>query len=227
MTNVRQEFTRENIKTLLDSYSFDTNQCSIEFLLDDWLENYKLEWIYLATIEALYLGRYKVVSIKQILTIWERLGTPKTHFGGDFERFIGRDLPKHDPANQINEPELSTTSSDCLEKIEEQEPLHQNFDSEETVTDEVTSSEQSLLSQMIQDNFPATKISQPKAHSDPQTKEELGFIPPTSIFNKYKEDLGDNYLSPHTGIKSFSPVPDFSEFFQKLKSFADNQNQSK
>ena len=227
MTNVRQEFTREHIKTLLDSYSFDTNQCNIEFLLDEWLKSYKCEWIYLATIEALYLGRYKVVSIQQILAMWERLGNPKTHFGGDFERFIGRDLPQQFPAQDLEDPELSETNSDCLKKTEEQASLQQNLVSEENIADETKSSQQSELSQLIQDNFPATKISQPKINSNPQTENKLDFLPPTSSFNKYREDLGDNYLSPHNGIQSFSPIPDFSEFFQKLKSFADNQNQNK
>lgn len=217
MIDVRQQLTISQIKDLLDSYSFDTNQCNIECLIYEWLKDYKIEWVYLATIEALFLGRYKVVSIKQILTIWGRLGSPKTHFSGDFERFIGRDLPKHSAAKSI-------ADIDELEPQEEEIMPQPNIASDEIISEEVNSSQQTPLNKLIQDNFPATKISQPKNYSPLQPQDEFNFVPAISILKQYQENLEDNTLSPYNGIKSFTPNPDFSKFFQKLKSFADNQN---
>ncbi len=231
MIDVKQQLTINQIKALLDSYSFDTNRCSIEVLIYDWLKNYQIEWIYLATVEALFLGRYKVVSIKQILSIWERLGSPKTHFSGDFERFIGRNLPKHSSTNSINKTDFSEHQEDNVLPEEEISPAeiitdktnNKNIDHNQN-NDPENSSQAHLLNQLIQDNFPTTQISQPKLHSQPQPQDEFNFVPATSMFKNYQGILEkDNYLSPHNGIKSFSPNPDFSKFFQKLKYFADNQ----
>ena len=80
---------------LIKSYSFDTNGTTAEKLVQKWLNNYQGNWVRLATIEALYLGRYKTVSIEQIMEVWLRIGTPNIHFKGEFERLICRQLPKH------------------------------------------------------------------------------------------------------------------------------------
>lgn len=231
MINVKQQLTINQIKALLDSYSFDTNRCSIEVLIYDWLKNYQIEWIYLATVEALFLGRYKVVSIKQILSIWERLGSPKTHFSGDFERFIGRNLPKHSFTKNIVNPYCVEDQEDNIlsaEKISPAEIIteetnNKNIDHNKN-NDPENSSQENLLNQLIQDNFPKTQISQPKLHCQPQPQDEFNFVPATSMFKNYQGIFEkDNYLAPHNGIKSFSPNPDSSKFFQKLKYFADNQ----
>jgi hypothetical protein len=117
MTDFNQDLAIPKIISLMNSYSFDTNQRNTEELVQEWLKNYDLHWIYLATIEALYLGRYKAVSIEQIMYGWSRKGQPTTHFGGDFERVICRKLPRHLSAfNSIEEEksiigDLDLTSS--------------------------------------------------------------------------------------------------------------------
>ena len=59
-----------------------------EELVRAWLHNYKSSWVRLAVIEALYQGRYKAVSVEQILATWNRRGFPKSHFNGEFERLV-------------------------------------------------------------------------------------------------------------------------------------------
>lgn len=79
---------------LLNHYSFDLGDYSSEQMIDRWAENYEYYWIYLAVIEALYQGRYKSISVTQILSIWQRRGKPIYHFNLEFEQLISRNLPQ-------------------------------------------------------------------------------------------------------------------------------------
>lgn len=95
MTELTKRLAVEQTSILIKSYAFDLGKSSIEGFLQKWLDRYHASWIRLATIEALYLGRYKAVSIEQILGVWLRLGSPNTHFTHEFERLICRKLPTH------------------------------------------------------------------------------------------------------------------------------------
>ena len=78
---------------LLVHYCFDLGGCKAEELVRSWLQNYKASWVRLAAIEALYQGRYKAVSVEQILATWNRRGRPIYRFNHEFERLIGRKFP--------------------------------------------------------------------------------------------------------------------------------------
>lgn len=73
---------------LLSNYSFDLGRYTPEQLVERWASLYPLNWVRLAVIESLYQGRYKAVSVEQILAFWQRRGRPLYHFGNDFERII-------------------------------------------------------------------------------------------------------------------------------------------
>jgi hypothetical protein len=79
---------------LLTRYSFDLSGYTVDRLTEYWLQNYPSDWIRLAVVEALYQGRYKAVSIEQILNLWRRRGKPLHHFSPDFERIIAPRTPK-------------------------------------------------------------------------------------------------------------------------------------
>ncbi|ERT04283.1 hypothetical protein M595_5780 [Lyngbya aestuarii BL J] len=79
---------------LLTHYSFDLGDYSSEERVEGWGENYEYYWIYFAVIEALYQGRYKSISVEQILSIWLRRGKPIYHFNWEFEQLICKNLPK-------------------------------------------------------------------------------------------------------------------------------------
>ncbi len=83
----------EIITALLTHYSFDLGDDSPEQVLRYWAEDSEYYWIYLATVEALYQGRYKAVSVAQILSIWQRRGKAIYHFNSEFEQLIRRNLP--------------------------------------------------------------------------------------------------------------------------------------
>lgn len=79
---------------LLTRYSFDLSGYTVDRLAEYWLQRYPSDWIRLAVIEALYQGRYKAVSVEQILNLWRRRGKPLHHFNRDFERIIAPPLTK-------------------------------------------------------------------------------------------------------------------------------------
>jgi hypothetical protein len=73
---------------LLLHYIFDLGGYSARALVGHWLSNYPANWVRLAVIEALYQGRYKAVSVEQILGFWQRRGQALPHFNCEFERLV-------------------------------------------------------------------------------------------------------------------------------------------
>lgn len=82
-------------KSLLEHYGFDLGERTSEQLLEHWVGAYDPRWIRLAAIEALHQGRYKAVSIEQILALWLRRGQPSYHFDHDFESLICNNQPQN------------------------------------------------------------------------------------------------------------------------------------
>jgi len=79
---------------LLTHYSFDLNGYNASELVNQWQSEYPLHWLHLAVIEALYQGRYKAVSVQQILNFWRRKGETTYHFNMEFERMICSKFPE-------------------------------------------------------------------------------------------------------------------------------------
>lgn len=80
---------------LLVHYSFELAGYKAEELIGQWLKNYSASWVRLAVIEALYQGRYKSISVEQILAVWSRRGRALYHFNHEFERLICRKFPQN------------------------------------------------------------------------------------------------------------------------------------
>ncbi len=79
---------------LLTHYSFDLNGYNTSELISRWQSEYPMHWLHLAVIEALYQGRYKAISVQQILTLWRRRGETTYHFNMEFERMICSKFPE-------------------------------------------------------------------------------------------------------------------------------------
>ncbi|MDD1437725.1 hypothetical protein MEN24_15410, partial [Dolichospermum sp. ST_sed10] len=79
---------------LLTHYSFDLNGYNASELVNCWQSEYPIHWLHLAVIEALYQGRYKAISVQQILTSWRRKGETTYHFNMEFERMICSKFPE-------------------------------------------------------------------------------------------------------------------------------------
>ncbi|WP_392530522.1 hypothetical protein [Nostoc sp. C117] len=80
---------------LLIHYSFDLSGYSANELVERWQTQYPLNWLHLAVIEALYQGRYKAVSVQQILVFWQRRDQATYHFNMEFERMICSKFPQN------------------------------------------------------------------------------------------------------------------------------------
>ncbi len=78
----------EPVYQLLDGYSFDVDAYPTARVIAGWLEEYGPVWVSHAITEALYQGRYKIISIEQILKLWQRRGQPIRHFNREFESII-------------------------------------------------------------------------------------------------------------------------------------------
>ena len=112
-------------EALLNKYDFDLAGETSEQLITRWHNKYKIEWLPLAVVEALYLGRYKAVCVEQILTLWERRGQPVYHFNSEFQNIITKNiltnltsqidaqsLPPETPSfSESKLPEYSTSTS--------------------------------------------------------------------------------------------------------------------
>ncbi len=76
---------------LLQHYSFDLGGYTIKDLTRAW-GGFKPEWVRQAVIESLFRGRYKAVSVSQILALWERKGEPNCRYNHEFERLVCGDV---------------------------------------------------------------------------------------------------------------------------------------
>ncbi len=78
--------------TLIKSFNLELEEYGPESQVLYWLNKYRALWIRDAIIEAVYQGRYKVISVEHILTIWQRRGQPVRHFTSGFEQVIAAQL---------------------------------------------------------------------------------------------------------------------------------------
>lgn len=95
----------ENLIALLTHYKFDFAS-DPEF--DNFAQNvsqrwqiYSFDWVHLASVEAIYQGRYKIASVDYILKFWFRRGEPICRFNREFERLICADFGIPAPSRGI------------------------------------------------------------------------------------------------------------------------------
>jgi hypothetical protein len=73
-----------------DRYPKPINKAQV---LNRWLQSYPEQLVRLALIESLYQGRYKMISVEQLLALWGRRGQPTYHFNHEFEALVCHDVP--------------------------------------------------------------------------------------------------------------------------------------
>ncbi|MEL6493499.1 MAG: hypothetical protein AAFQ41_00045 [Cyanobacteria bacterium J06623_7] len=200
MTELTQDLPLAQARSLMDSYAFDLGGDDVIELLDDWLNLYSPNWIRLATIEALYQGRYKAISIEQILKVWLRLGTPNPHFTYEFERLICRKLPNH----------LSDFSSFNSSTFEPD-----NHDGDWQPADLSTETVKQTATASI-GNGNADKIYPQITNSEPSTAL-------MSSWGLSYSPIWSDFTEGSRMIHQFIPLPDVSSFFARLKTFGEEK----
>jgi hypothetical protein len=80
---------------LLTYYGTEGTRLSVRVkLLARWLKLYPEPWVRAALIESIYQGRYKTVSVEQLLERWQHRGQPVCHFNSEFARLICQNIPR-------------------------------------------------------------------------------------------------------------------------------------
>ena len=206
---------------LLSHYKFELRGYPAEELVNLWLEKYQSNWVRLGVIEALYQGRYKAISVEQILAVWARRGQPIYRFTHEFERLISRKLPQ-----SLTAP-LNTKSTDLSYEDILLPPLTpSSFDTPEQSDRHET---------MVQDETPTTlQTAGPPATT--ALEEDLTEIPvesdellPEALTNASSQPAYDADWSrcevSKPPIDQFTPPPDSSGFYLKLKAVVQQQEE--
>ena len=191
--------TADFVVALLIHYSFDLGGYSASELIDRWLNDYPANWVRLAVVEALYQGRYKAISVEQILVFWNRRGQPLYHFKHEFDRLICSNFPQmtwHDiKANAPSVPESAPYLSNDYEQT--------------VVTTQQVSGNKTL--QLVDANVNIRSATNQFAKKQAKASHQTN-------------DNNPKWL-PHSNaslpIEQFTPEkPDGSDFYSKLKAIA-------
>ena len=221
---INNDATAKVAAWLLANYYFDLSGYQPCELVDSWLNYYPANWLRLAVIEALYQGRYKAVSVEQILIIWHRRKQALYHFNYEFETLICSKLPPEltqlfssgvsNPSPPPSFPQSEPTTSDSeLEAEEESSPISSPF--------EVFAQS---FSASITADFPPTETQETETElfspTEPLEPSDLDEEYQTMICEEeyfYTENYTDDYGDYSDRFSNHYPFPDI---FMKLRSLA-------
>ncbi len=201
-------------KALLIHYSFDLSGYSADELVNRWQKHYPTHWLHLAVIEALYQGRYKGISVQQILAFWQRRGQEIYHFNMEFERMICSKFPETLTAmaapalppisgSVYQEPGISQNHSIQLMSLPPQEPVSQEEQPAEKVLALVSVSKTVEVSLKQHENY-AEPLS---LNSDISPKPLPVSVthPPIGQFTPKTSDRTESFTSKLKAISSENP----------------------
>lgn len=209
MTELTQDISLAQARSLMDSYAFDLGRDNAEKLLEYWLDMYHANWIRLATIEALYLGRYKAISVEQILNVWLRIGTPNPHFTYEFERLICRKLPKH--LSDLSDLTATAFKSDPVNLYQSESAMLALSKQGESSSVFTPVKRESLNLAQTFNNFNNSVSSQPK-------------VSLMAHWGLSCHPIWSDFTTGSKIIHQFIPLPDVSSFFTKLKTFGEDKS---
>jgi hypothetical protein len=212
MTELTQDLSLAQARSLMDSYAFDLGRDSAEKLLEYWLDLYHANWIRLATIEALYLGRYKAISVEQILHVWLRIGTPNPHFTYEFERLICRKLPNH--LCDLSDLTASAFKTDNKAGTVNLVNLYQ------------PESTRSVLAQPAKHHSFLTTVTRDSLDLEKAFSNSASLQPKVSLVANWGlsyNPIWSDFTAGSKIIHQFIPLPDVSSFFARLKTFGEEK----
>lgn len=238
---------------LLSHYGFELRGYTAQELVNLWLRSYSAKWVRMSVIEALYQGRYKAISVEQILAVWARRGQPIYRFNHEFERLISRKLPQNlttpldsDSADLNSEYSLPSLTPDAHDTSNESEvllPVSISGVTPEELAEQSAaklppltwSAEAAKGEVMAQDQETLTK--QDTLLLSTTDLEDLTEIP-IELNDQLPEELTNTGASsPYDAdwsrcevskppIHQFTPPPDPSGFYLKLKAVVQQQDLS-
>ncbi|MFB2936213.1 hypothetical protein ACE1B6_13250 [Aerosakkonemataceae cyanobacterium BLCC-F154] len=209
---------------LLANYYFDLRGYEPCELVESWLNHYPGNWLRLAVIEALYQGRYKAVSVEQILNIWHRRNQALYHFNYEFESLICSKLP-----SELTQMFSSGVSNTAASVTSSPEPQSTNSDS-----DLETTEKSAPISHPFQAFAQSSSSSGTLNLSPPETQEDQLDLPTTATEPPQTSDLDEQYQTTTEATSTSQEFTDddssysdrttqtypFPDLFTKLKALA-------
>jgi hypothetical protein len=192
-----------NVLALL-SYYFELGDEMPEQLVAQWLEFYPAPWIRLATIEALYRGRYKAVSVTQILEVWQRRSQVLKHFSYDFELLVCGNLP-------------DALLDRDFEPAEEELPPSE-LPLATPATPDISAFELEAVDTPL-DTLPVSAVTSSSISSGSVTS---GSVTSGSVTSGSVTSGSVGGDLPPSAIHQFTPITDRSDFYTRLKSIAEH-----
>jgi hypothetical protein len=210
---------------LLQHYEFELRGYTAQELVHLWVKSYSAYWVRLAVIEALYQGRYKAISVEQILAVWARRGQPLHRFNHEFERLISRKLPQKLATFQVRRSRNRNEQvSPDLNLELNLPPVTPSFSDTSTTPAQPETTPQEPTPTVQQERVPLITIPAPELTEIPsQSTDE-----PPEIETEDNTHHDASLLRGETNkqpIHQFSPPPDSSGFYLKLKAVVQNQEE--
>jgi len=211
MLKQASDMTANCAVALLMHYIFDLGGYTAAELVNRWLDDYPANWVRLAVIEALYQGRYKAISVEQILYVWHRRDQALPHFNHEFERLVCGDL------HQTLIGQSNPTKSYPLALKPAVSFRNGHYGSDMVATDTGTSKQTSVQHVNPTVNVPATKqlsvaSRQIKSLQSSNNKQRRSS-------NNHSAHLLSSVNQPP--IRQFNPAKtDTSDFYTKLKAIS-------
>lgn len=234
MTEQARDAVAADVAELMTRYSFDVEGHSLNCWIEQWLEHYPAGWIPGAVVEALYQGRYKAISVWQILDLWRRRGKPLQHFNREFERMVsGRSIhllftPLAMPQSVIAVPSplLVGAEANGHRSMPQGRPPRHTY-STNVSTPSIHSNQSHLASTKLA-SMPVTEAA--ALILPPQTAADLfpadpapiqPFQPPEQFKLTLPGEISRTRSSAaNYPIQQFVPTPESSDFHDKLKTIA-------
>ena len=228
---------------LLQEYSFDLGGYTPDRLIVIWQKQLDAEssWIRSAVVEALYQGRYKALSVEQILRVWKRRGHPLRHFNHEFERVVFGPVDptasKYAPMTTLRPSELLTPQKEPASKRLPNSPTPPDTPSASAPTaanpgtaeppcpDPAAATDAAETSSAVEDaGLPQAQIPTRLGPALPSESTPSPMITVHSpAFNQAEDPLRNPSEPIHNQpepIRKFVPPPESSEFYYRLQSVA-------
>ncbi|MBD2741459.1 hypothetical protein [Coleofasciculus sp. FACHB-1120] len=237
MTESTQDSATAYATTLLLYYCFELIRgYTAEELVAHWLRNYEANWVRLAVIEALYQGRYKAISVEQILNFWSRRGQALYHFNHDFERLVCRNFPQN--LTEAVEPLPATFAANpepSLERIKVKEAMNPV---ESSSTEAAAASNEAIAldrpvaiaqTPVSPAEAAASVLSEPTNTNNPRdvanSEDASASLSLRPSHKNYQADWSRWDVSKRP-IHQFIPTADDSDFYHKLKAVAQSDEET-
>lgn len=202
---------------LLSRYGFDVGAFSTTQLVGYWLRSYPAQWVRAAVVEALYQGRYKSVSVGQILAIWKRRGQPLYHYGFEFERMVCGTLARIPTQELGAEPE---TPASAEPEVRVRSP------NDSPPTDSPLESSAELVEPVAPEPIAPAQVEEPQM-LDLEAYLEHSPLAHAGSFEDFEFLTHQDWGAQNEGVKhpidQFVPDSEISLFYEKLRAVALDQ----